>query len=119
MESANVKQNISNIEGQIADAQRLLRDSKNLAETTRAEIVGMETNVTLLTEDTPKALFPQIAEIFKDFQQEVKKQCDMNDFFQKQLTELKKESSILHQKIIASNTKSNILEEAVGFKGAR
>jgi len=53
--------------------------------------------------------------MFKDFQQEVKNQFDANEYFQKQLTELRKESSIIHQKIIASNTKSKILEDAVGF----
>ena len=116
MDSSNVKQNIGNLESFISDMQKNLRESKNLAENTRAEIVSMDTNVTLLTEDTPKAFFPQISEMFKDFQQEVKRQGDMNDFFQKQLTELKKESSVLHQKIIGSNTKSNILEDAVGYR---
>jgi septal ring factor EnvC (AmiA/AmiB activator) len=75
----------------------------------------METSVTLLTDDTPKAFFPQLSEMFKDFQQEVKKQSDANEYFQKQLTDLKKESSIIQQKIVASNTKSKILEDAVGL----
>ena len=96
-----------------------LRESKNLAENTRSEVVSMETSVSLLTEDTPKAFFPQINEMFKDLQQEVKHQSDMNDYFQKQLTELKKESSVLHQKIIGYNTRSNILEETVGVKSNR
>jgi septal ring factor EnvC (AmiA/AmiB activator) len=115
MESANVKQNISTLENSISEVQKILRDSKNLAENTRSEIVGMESTVSLLTDDTPKAFFPQISEMFKDFQQEVKNQGDANEYFQKQLTDLKKESSIIHQKIIASNTKSKILEDAVGF----
>lgn len=115
MESTNVKQNISTLEGAISEVNKILRDSKNLAENTRSEIVGMESSVSLLTDDTPKAFFPQISEMFKDFQQEVKNQFDANEYFQKQLTELKKESSIIHQKIIASNTKSKILEDAVGF----
>ena len=115
MESSNVKQNISSLENSIADTQKVLRESKNLAENTRSEIVGMETSITLLTDDTPKAFFPQISEMFKDFQQEVKNQMDANEYFQKQLTELKKESSVIHQKIIASNTKSKILEDAVGI----
>ena len=116
MEASNIKQDISNLELKIAEMQKNLRLSKNLAENTRAEIVAMEKNVTLLTDDTPKAFLPQISEIIKDFQQEAKHQNDGNDFFQKQLTEMKKESSVLHQKIIACNTKSNILEEAVGLK---
>ena len=115
MDSSNVKQNISSLENSIADTQKVLRESKNLAENTRSEIVGMETSITLLTDDTPKAFFPQISEMFKDFQQEVKNQMDANEYFQKQLTELKKESSVIHQKIIASNTKSKILEDAVGI----
>ena len=115
METANVKQNISSLENSIADTQKVLRESKNLAENTRSEIVGMETSISLLTDDTPKAFFPQISEMFKDFQQEVNNQIDANEYFQKQLTELKKESSVIHQKIIASNTKSKILEDAVGI----
>ena len=115
METANVKQNISSLENSIADTQKVLRESKNLAENTRSEIVGMETSVSLLTDDTPKAFFPQISEMFKDFQQEVRNQMDANEYFQKQLTELKKESSVIHQKIIASNTKSKILEDSVGI----
>jgi hypothetical protein len=119
MESTNIKQNISNLEALIGAMHRNLRDSKNEAENARSEIVGMETSVTLLTDDTPKAFFPQINEIFKDFQQEIKQQNDVNEYFQKQLTELKKESSILHQKMIGYNSRSNILEEAVGVKPGR
>ena len=119
MESANVKQNISNLEAVIAEMHKNLRDSKGLGEATRSEVVAMETKVSLLTDDTPKAFFPQINQIFIDFQQEVKHQSDMNDHFQKQLIELKKESSVLHQKIIGCNSKSNILEETVGVKANR
>ena len=119
MESSNIKQNISNLETLIGDVQKCLRDSKSLAENARSEIVSMESNVCLLTDDTPKAFVPQINEVYKDFHQEVKHQIDINDYFQKQLTELKKESSILHQRIIGCGTKSNILEESVGIKPNR
>lgn len=119
MESSNVKQNIGSLEEKVTEMHRNLRESKGLAETTRSEVVGMETSISLLTDDTPKAFFPQILQVFKDFQQEVKHQCDMNDHFQKQLIELKKESSVLHQRVIGCSSKSNILEEAVGIKPSR
>ena len=115
METANIKQNISNLEIFITDMHKNLRDSKNYAENTRSEIVIMETNVNLLIEDTPKVYYPQIKEISTDFHQEVKNQRDLSDYFQKQLTELKKENSIIHQRIIGSITKSTILEDSVGI----
>jgi len=114
METGNLKQNIVNLEGVIGDVHRNLRESKNLAESTRAEVVGMESNVGLLTNDTPKAFFPQINEMFKDLQQEIRRQNDVNEFMLKQITELRKEDSVIRQKIVDSETKSRILEDAVG-----
>lgn len=115
METGNLKQNIANLDGFISDVHKKLRESKNLAESTRAEVVGMESNVGLLTDDTPKAFFPQINEIFRDLQQEIRRQNDVNEFLLKQITELKKEDSVIKQKIVDSETKSRILEDAVGI----
>ena len=115
MESTNIKHEISELETFIGEVHRNLRESKGLAESTRSEIVGMEKNVGLMTDDTPKTFSPQISEIYKDFHQEVQHQADVNEYFQKQLTELKKIASVIRQKLVDSNTKSEILESSVGI----
>lgn len=112
----SVKQNAGQVEEFIKELQSNMRDYKHYIETTRAELISMETNVTLITDDTPKSIFPQIEELFSDLKHEIQHQKDLNDHLQKQITGLKKEKSVLAQNIIASNTRSQILEDSVGYR---
>ncbi|CAG9319997.1 unnamed protein product [Blepharisma stoltei] len=112
----SIKQNAAEVEENIKELQANLRDYKHFVEITRAELVSMETNITLLTDDTPKSIFPQIDELFTDLKHEIQNQKDLNDYVQKQITGLKKEKSVLLQNVIASNTRCQILDENVGYR---
>lgn len=110
----SVKQHIGQVEDNIRSLQANLRDYKKLVENLRTETIAMENKVTLNIEDIPKSISPQIDEMLLDLRQQISRQKDQNEHLQKQITGLKKEKSILHQHIIASNTRGQILEEHVG-----
>lgn len=110
----SVKQNIGQVEDYIRSLQSNLRDYKKLVENLRAETLAMENKVSLGIEDIPKSIAPQIEEVLIDLRQQISRQKDQNEHLQKQITSLKKEKSILHQHLIASNTRGQILEEHVG-----
>ena len=74
----------------------------------------MDTKIELMIQDTPKSFFPQITELFSDLRGEITHQKNMNEYLQKQITELKKERSVISQHIVASNTSVSILQEKVG-----
>lgn len=112
---SSVKQSINQVENDILILQSNLRDYKKQVETTRAEIVAMESKISLSTDDTPKSISPQIDELMSDLRLEIQNQKDQNEHFQKQITGLKKEKAVLKQHIVAGNSKSQILEESVGF----
>lgn len=112
----NVKENIERVHGEILEIQSSVREFKNFVAVTGAEIVGMESKITLMTNDTPRSFFPQIDEIFKDLRNEIQNQKVQNESLQKQITDLKKERSVLSQHVVANNTKVSILNEKVGFE---
>lgn len=114
MESLSLKQNISNLEYTLLDANKSIREDKKHVESTRFELVGIESSISLLVKDTPKLFFPQICELLKDLQLEMKNQADYNDYLEKQLTELQKESSFIGERVIDFNTKTKILEDIIG-----
>jgi predicted nucleic acid-binding Zn-ribbon protein len=111
----SVKDNIQQVNQDLLDLQSSGRDYKKYIETTRGEIVSMEAKTELLIRDTPKSFMPQIEELFSDLKNEITRQSNMNEFLQKQITELKKERSILSQHIIGSNTSVSILQDKVGY----
>ncbi|OMJ66284.1 hypothetical protein SteCoe_36933 [Stentor coeruleus] len=111
----SVKDNIQQVNQDLLDLQSSGRDYKKYIETTRGEIVIMEAKIELMIKDTPKSFMPQIEELFSDLKNEITRQSNMNEFLQKQITELKKEHSILSQHIIASNTSVSILQDKVGY----
>lgn len=111
----SVKDNIQQVNQDLLDLQSSGRDYKKYIETTRGEIVSMEAKTELMIRDTPKSFMPQIEELFSDLKNEITRQSNMNEFLQKQITELKKERSILSQHIIGSNTSVSILQDKVGY----
>lgn len=115
MEGNNIKQNVTEVEDELHVLHQEVRNYKKEVETVRAELVQMENKISLCIEDTPRSLSPRIEELLLDLKQESQKQKDINEHLQKQITSLKKETSTIQQHIIASNTRSQILEEAVGL----
>jgi predicted nucleic acid-binding Zn-ribbon protein len=111
----NVKENIEHVQNEIFLIQSSLRDFKKTVTATAAEVAGMEAKIELLINDTPKSFFPQIEEIFRDLKNEMVSQKVHNENLQKQITDLKKERSVIAQHVVASNTKVSILNEKVGF----
>jgi gas vesicle protein len=111
----SIKENIETVAESLAQLQGITREYKKLTESARSEIISMETKIDLMIQDTPKSYGPQISELFSDLKNEIQHQKHMNEYLQKQITELKKERSIIGQHIIASNTSVSILQEKVGF----
>lgn len=111
----NVKENIESVQNDLLEMQTSLRDFKKNVTSTAAEVAGMEAKIELLINDTPKSFFPQIEEIFRDLKNEISNQKLQNENLQKQITDLKKERSVIAQHVVASNTKVSILNEKVGF----
>ena len=111
----NVKENIESVQNDLLEMQTSLRDFKKNVTATAAEVAGMEAKIELLINDTPKSFFPQIEEIFRDLKNEIVNQKLQNENLQKQITDLKKERSVIAQHVVASNTKVSILNEKVGF----
>jgi gas vesicle protein len=111
----SVKENIQKVNQDLLELQSSGRDYKKYIETTRAEIVSMDTKIELMIQDTPKSFMPQIEELLSDLKNEIARQGNMNDFLQKQITELKKERSLIAQHIVGSNTSVSILQDKVGY----
>ncbi|OMJ76841.1 hypothetical protein SteCoe_23687 [Stentor coeruleus] len=111
----SVKENIQKVNQDLLELQSSGRDYKKYIETTRAEIVSMDTKIELMIQDTPKSFMPQIEELFSDLKNEIARQGNMNEFLQKQITELKKERSLIAQHIVGSNTSVSILQDKVGY----
>jgi gas vesicle protein len=111
----SVKENIQKVNQDLLELQSSGRDYKKYIETTRAEIVSMDTKIELMIQDTPKSFMPQIEELLSDLKNEIARQWNMNDFLQKQITELKKERSLIAQHIVGSNTSVSILQDKVGY----
>ncbi|OMJ73151.1 hypothetical protein SteCoe_28219 [Stentor coeruleus] len=111
----SVKENIQKINQDLLELQSSGRDYNKYIEITRAEIVSMDTKIELMIQDTPKSFMPQIEELFSDLKNEIARQGNMNDFLQKQITELKKERSLIAQHIVGSNTSVSILQDKVGY----
>jgi predicted nucleic acid-binding Zn-ribbon protein len=111
----SVKANIEALSQSIHSLQLLTRDYKKLIEGSKTEVTSMESKIALLIQDTPKSFQPQIDELFSDLRSDVQNQKNMNEFLQKQITELKKESSVVAQHIIAQNASVSILQDKVGY----
>jgi biotin-(acetyl-CoA carboxylase) ligase len=103
----------------IRNAQRELRDYKKLTETYRAEVSNMDATLTQYIDDTPKSIMPPITELMVDLNEEMRSQRTSNEHFQKQITGLKKEKGGLQQHLISSNTRSQILEDSVGYSRSK
>ena len=110
----SVKENVEKVHREILELQNLVREVKKITAVAGTEIMGMEAKIDLITNDTPRSFFPQIEEIFKDLRSEVTVQRNQNESLQKQITELKKEKSLLSQHIVVNNSKVSILNEKVG-----
>ena len=110
----SVKENIEIVGKSLIEHQSSGREYKKSVELTKSEISGMDTKIELMIQDTPKSFFPQITELFSDLRGEITHQKNMNEYLQKQITELKKERSVISQHIVASNTSVSILQEKVG-----
>lgn len=111
----SVKNNIEHVGQNLLELQGGEREYKKYVDLMKSEIVSMNTKVDLMILDTPKSFMPQISELFADLRSEISSQKSANEYLQKQITELKKERSILGQHIIASNTSLSILQDSVGF----
>lgn len=116
MSGSSVRDEIGQVEDFLINLQSNLRDCKHFAENTRAEIKSMENSIYLKTEDTSQTTTSKIDELLSDLRMEIQSQLDQNVHFTKQIIELKKEKSIMHQRIISSKHRSKNLEEDVGMK---
>ena len=111
----SLKDNIDQVGQNLLELQGSGRDYKKSIELLKSEIISMNTKVDLMILDTPKSYMPQISELFSDLRNEIIAQKSTNEYLQKQITELKKERSIIGQHIIASNTSVSILQDNVGY----
>ena len=115
----SVKAKVQQLDEMIRNCQKELRDYKKCTENYRAEVNNMDATLSQYVEDTPKSILPPITELMTDLQEEMASQRTTNEHFQKQITGLKKEKGALQQHLISSNTRSQILEDNVGYSRAK
>ncbi|CAG9325907.1 unnamed protein product [Blepharisma stoltei] len=115
----SVKQDMNQAEESILNLQSNLRDCKHFAEDIRAELRSMDSSIKLSADDTSALTSTKIDELMADLQRAIQSQLDQNTHFNMQITELKKDKSILQQRIIKSRNRSQTLEQDVGVKSKK
>ena len=74
----------------------------------------MRTKIDNINEEIVETTTPLVESLYRSLELGMTNQKEENSNFQEQLTELKKEKSILSQMIVASHKRSDLLNEEVG-----
>ena len=74
----------------------------------------MRTKIDNINEEIVETTTPLVESLYRSLELGMINQKEENGHFQEQLTDLKKEKSILSQMIVASHKRSEILNEEVG-----
>ena len=81
----------------------------------RQDVAMMDNHLQTLNDENIKVVNPLIISNFESLTNQITMQKNENDHMQKQLTELKKEKSLMQQQIMGSSQKIAQLEESVGL----
>ena len=81
----------------------------------RQDVAMMDNHLQTLNDENIKVVNPLIISNFESLTSQITMQKNENDHMQKQLTELKKEKSLMQQQIMGSSQKIAQLEESVGL----
>jgi len=110
----SVKEAVTNIEASLNRAYDLIDDYQKEAQVLKVEIKELTEELTVLNDDILKDLHPDIGERYQGLKQEIRTQKDENEQLNKQLAAMKKEESVMQQKLLICITKISKLENHIG-----
>jgi predicted nucleic acid-binding Zn-ribbon protein len=91
-----------------------LQEYHKLVELYRQELQSMKTKIENINEEIVETTTPLVESLYRSLELGMIQQKEENGNFQEQLTDLKKEKSILSQMIVASSKRTEHLHEEVG-----
>ena len=96
------------------EADKDLQEYHKLVELFRQELQGMRNKIENTNDEVTDTTRPLIEALYRSLELGMVNQKEENSNFQEQLTELKKEKSILNQMIVATSKRTEMLNEDVG-----
>ena len=97
------------------EADKDLQEYHKLIELFRQELQGMRNKIENTNDEITDTTRPLIDALYRSLELGMVNQKEENSNFQEQLTDLKKEKSILNQMIVATSKRTESLNEEVGF----